>query len=153
MSAYWICYSIITRCLKLPIDWLTQWRLAYYTKLTNPLDYISEISVFFFNSCSFRIVECSLHLSKLSLKYSLCVKTMLITSAEEGNYVFTSVCLSVCRITEKVVNGFWRKFLGGVWHGPGTRWLNFGDDLDLDHPPDPGVRSLKSGFTGLLKST
>jgi len=34
----------------------------------------------------------------------------LVTSAEEGGYVFTSVCLSVClsvhRITEKVVNGF-----------------------------------------------
>ena len=33
----------------------------------------------------------------------------IITSAKEG-YVFTSVCLSVClsvrRITEKVVNGF-----------------------------------------------
>ena len=31
-------------------------------------------------------------------------------AAEEGGYVFTSVCLSVClsvrRITEKVVNGF-----------------------------------------------
>jgi len=30
-------------------------------------------------------------------------------------------------------------------HGP--RGLNFGDDPD--HRPDPGVRSLKSGFTGL----
>jgi len=30
----------------------------------------------------------------------------IITSAEEGGYVFTSVCLSVYRITEKVVNGF-----------------------------------------------
>ena len=32
--------------------------------------------------------------------------TYFITSAEEGGYVFTSVCLSVRRITEKVVNGF-----------------------------------------------
>jgi len=30
----------------------------------------------------------------------------LITSAEEGAYVFTSVCSSDRRITEKVVNGF-----------------------------------------------
>jgi len=34
----------------------------------------------------------------------------LITSAEEGGYVFGSVCLSVClsvrRITRKLVNGF-----------------------------------------------
>jgi len=32
-------------------------------------------------------------------------------------------------------------------HGPGTNEFNFGDDLD--HRPDPGVRSSKSGFTGL----
>jgi len=38
----------------------------------------------------------------------------LVTSAEEGGYVFTSVCLSVRRITEKVVNGFWRNFLQGM---------------------------------------
>jgi len=35
---------------------------------------------------------------------------ILITSAEEGGYVFGSVCLSVClsvrRITRKLVNGF-----------------------------------------------
>jgi len=41
------------------------------------------------------------------------------------------------------------KFIGGVGHGPGTKWLNFGDDPD--HHLDPGVRSLKSGFTGLSK--
>ena len=41
------------------------------------------------------------------------------------------------------------KFLGGVGHGPGTKWLNFGDDPD--HRPDPGVRSPKSGFSGLSK--
>jgi len=29
-----------------------------------------------------------------------------ITSAEEGGYVFGSVCLSVRRITRKLVNGF-----------------------------------------------
>jgi len=39
---------------------------------------------------------------------------VIVTSAEEGGYVFTSVCLCVClsvrRITEKAVNGvikFW----------------------------------------------
>jgi len=43
----------------------------------------------------------------------LLVNTMIekiITSAEEGGYVFGSVCLSVClsvhRITRKLVNGF-----------------------------------------------
>jgi len=39
------------------------------------------------------------------------------------------------------------KFIGGVDHGPGTNEFNFGDDSD--HRPDPGVRSPKSGFTGL----
>jgi len=29
------------------------------------------------------------------------------------------------------------KFLGGVGHGPGTKWLNLGDNPD--HCPDPGV--------------
>jgi len=37
------------------------------------------------------------------------------------------------------------KFLGGVGHDPGTKWLNFGDD------PDPGIRSPTSGFIGLSK--
>ena len=35
---------------------------------------------------------------------------LFVTSAEEGSYVFGSVCLSVClsvrRITRKLVNGF-----------------------------------------------
>ena len=82
--------------------------------------------------------------------YSSCI----ITSAEEGGYVFTSVCLSVClsvcpsdswKSCERILT----KLLRGVGHGPGTKWLNFGDDLD--HRPDPGVRSPKSGFTGLSK--
>ena len=37
------------------------------------------------------------------------------------------------------------KFLRGVRHGPRTKGINFGDN------PDPGVQSLKSGFTGLSK--
>ena len=59
-------------------------------------------------------------------------------------------CLFVCpsdnwKSCERILT----KFLGGVRHGPGTKWLNFGDDPD--HRPDPGVRSPKSGFTGLSK--
>ena len=66
-------------------------------------------------------------------------------------FLLRSVCLSVClclsvrRITEKVMNGFWRNFLEG--YGPGTTGIKFGDDPE--HRPDPGVRSPKSGFTGL----
>jgi len=41
------------------------------------------------------------------------------------------------------------KFPGRAVHGPGTKWLNFG--VDPDHCQDPGVRSPKSGFTGLSK--
>ena len=52
------------------------------------------------------------------------------------------VCLSVCWITEKVVNGFSQNFLGGVGHGPGTDEFNFGDNPD--HCPDPGVRNPHS---------
>jgi len=43
----------------------------------------------------------------------------------------------------------WTKFLGRVGHGRGIKGINFGDDPD--HRPDPGVRSPKSGFTGLSK--
>ena len=57
------------------------------------------------------------------------------------------VCLSVrpsdnWKSCERILT----KFPGGVGHGPGTKWLNFGDDPD--QRPDPGVRSPKSGFTG-----
>jgi len=59
-----------------------------------------------------------------------------------------SVCLSVCPSDNwKSCEWILTKFLGRVGHGPGTNEFNFGDDLD--HSPDPGVRSLKSGFTGL----
>jgi len=44
--------------------------------------------------------------------WNFCRK-FVTTSAEEGGYVFTSVCLSVRQITEKVVSGFWRNFLEG----------------------------------------
>jgi len=42
-------------------------------------------------------------LSPLVVEDKLCA---LITSAEEGGYVFDAVCLSVRRITRKLVNGF-----------------------------------------------
>jgi len=58
--------------------------------------------------------------------------------------LFFCLCLSVRRITEKVVNGFCR-ILGGVGHGPRTNEFNFGDR------PDPEVRSPKSAFTGISK--
>jgi len=42
--------------------------------------------------------------------YSITQQSHVVTSAEEGGYVFGSVCLSVClsvrRITRKLVNGF-----------------------------------------------
>ena len=61
-----------------------------------------------------------------------------------------SVCLFDCpsdnwKSWERILT----KFLGGVGHGQGTNEFNFGDDPD--HPPDPGVRSPKSAFTGLSK--
>jgi len=58
------------------------------------------------------------------------------------------VCLSVCLSDNwKSCERILMKFFGGVEHGPGTNEFNFGDDLD--HHPDPGVQSPKSGFTGL----
>ena len=49
------------------------------------------------------------------------ISALVITSAEEGGYVFGAVCLSVClfvclsvrRITRKFVNGFRQIFLEG----------------------------------------
>jgi len=62
----------------------------------------------------------------------------LVTSAEEGGYVFTSICLSVClsdnwKCCERILT----KFLEGVGYGPWTKCLNFGDDPH--YCPDPGV--------------
>jgi len=39
-------------------------------------------------------------------------------------FLVRSVCLSVRRITEKVVNGFWRNFLEGYGMAQGPRGLN-----------------------------
>ena len=60
------------------------------------------------------------------------------------------VCLFVCPSDNwKSCGLILTKFLGGVGHGPGTKGVNLGDDPH--YHPDPGVRSPKSGFTGLSK--
>ena len=84
------------------------------------------------------------------LAKDLKVDRQIITSAEEGGYVFGSVCLSVCpsdysQTCERILT----KFFIGVGHGSRTKWYNFGGDLD--HASDPGVQSPKSGSSGLLK--
>jgi len=72
---------------------------------------------------------------------------LLITFAKEGGYVFSSVCLSVClhvcRITEKVVKISWR---GRAW--PKEQWVQF---WWWSRSPS-GSRSPKSGFTGFWRS-
>ena len=73
---------------------------------------------------------------------------LLVTSAEEGRYVFTSVCLFVCPSKDwKSYEWILMKFLGGVGHGQGTMGIKFGDDPD--HRLYPGVQIPKSRFTGL----
>ena len=76
---------------------------------------------------------------------------LFVTSAEEGGYVFGSVCLSVClsvcpsdysQTYERILT----KFFGGVGHGSRTKWYNFGGDPD--HASDPGVLSPKSRSSG-----
>ena len=79
----------------------------------------------------------------------------IVTSAEEGGYVFGSVrlsvclslCLSVCpsdysQTCERILT----KFFGGVGHGSRTKWYNFGHDPD--HASNPGVQSPKSRSSG-----
>jgi len=61
-------------------------------------------------------------------------------------------CLSVCLVVSlslfcpsdnsKSCEWILTKFLGGVRHGPGNKWLNLSDDPD--HRPDPGVRNPHS---------
>jgi len=62
-----------------------------------------------------------------------------------------SACLFVCPSDNwKSCERILINFLEGVGHCPGTNGINFGDDPH--HRPDPGVRSPKSGFTGLSKN-
>ena len=79
-------------------------------------------------------------------------ETHLVTSAEEGGYVFSSVCLSVClsvcqsdysQTCERILT----KFFVGVGRGSRTKWYNFCGNPD--HASDPGVQSPKSGSSGL----
>jgi len=88
--------------------------------------------------------------SMTSLKSGFTAVFVFITSAEGIMFLLRSVCLFVCpsdnwKNCERILT----KFLGRLGHGPGTKGINFGDNPD--HRPDPGVRSLKSGFSGLLK--
>ena len=71
----------------------------------------------------------------------------IVTSVEEGGYVFSLVCLSVClsvcpsnysQTCERILTTFY----GGVGHGSRTKWYNIGGDPD--HASDPGVQSPKS---------
>jgi len=78
----------------------------------------------------------------------LCVMNV-ITSAEEGGYVFGAVCLSVCpsdysQTCERILT----KFFVGVGHGSRTKWYNFGGDPD--YASDAGVQSPKSRSSILL---
>ena len=78
----------------------------------------------------------------------------IITSAEEGGYVFGSVCLSVCLFVclldySQTCEQILTKFFGGVGHGSRTKWYNFGGDPD--HALDPGVQSPKFGSSGLAE--
>jgi len=73
--------------------------------------------------------------------------TLLPQPKKEVMFLLRSFCLSICFSVrcERILT----KFLGGVGHGAGIKGINFGEDPD--HRPDPGVRSPKSGFTGLWK--
>jgi len=83
---------------------------------------------------------------KTSSRYLL-YHALLITSAEEGGYVFGSVCFSVCpsdysQTCERIL----KKFFEGVGHGSRTKWYNFGGDPD--HASTPGIQSPKSRSFG-----
>jgi len=85
-------------------------------------------------------------------KTALCTKVHCVAKRVPSDkfVMLWDVCWSVCpsdnwKSCERILT----KFLGGVEHGSRTNELNFGDDLD--HCPDPGVRSPKSAFTGLSK--
>jgi len=62
-------------------------------------------------------VQPSYPIKLFGTEYRTIVRFITSASPPKEVVVFTSVCLSVCRsvrrITEKVVNGFWRNFLEG----------------------------------------
>ena len=93
------------------------------------------------NHCSYWRLQWCYYLHQVLLR-----SIIFVTSAEEGGYVFTSVCLSVHRITDKVVSRFWQNFLEGrAWPRDqgGKFWWR-------SRSPSRS-RSPKSGFTGLSK--
>jgi len=74
---------------------------------------------------------------------------LLSPTKKEVMFLVRSVCLSVRRITRKLVNGFWWIFWRGRAWLSRTKWYNFGGDLD--HASDPGVQSPKSGSSGSVE--
>ena len=71
-------------------------------------------------------------------------KLLLPPPKKEVMFLVRSVCLSVRRITRKLVN--LTNFFGGVGHCSRTKCYNFGGDPD--HASDTGVQSTKSGSSG-----
>ena len=93
--------------------------------------------------CTFKSVNCICMLMVLQYYYYSNYYTMT-------TILLRSVCLSVCPSDNwKNCEGIVTKFLGGVGHGPRTKWLNFGHESRSESPS--GSRSPKSGFTGLSK--
>ena len=56
----------------------------------------------------------------------------ILNYLRQGGYVFSSVCLSVTNITQKVTNGLWWNFMDGFGVVKGTHYKIFGGDLDHD---------------------
>jgi len=88
------------------------------------------------------------------LSSSLLSLLLLLPPPKEVMFLVWAFCLFVC--LSDCPSDNWKscqriltKFLEGIGYGPGTNEFNFGDDLD--HRPDPGVRSPKSAFTWLSK--
>ena len=83
------------------------------------------------------------------------VNKWIVTSAEEGGYVFGSVCLSVCLfvcLSVGLLANLWTDFdeiFVGLGHGSRTKWYNVGGDPG--HASDPGVQSPKSGSSGSVE--
>jgi len=74
----------------------------------------------------------------------------MITSAEEGCYVFDVVCLSVCLSVGLLAN-LWTDFDEIFWRG--RAWLK-NEVIQFwwpDHASDPGVQSPKSGSSGSVE--
>jgi len=85
----------------------------------------------------------TLHSKHYYLTKSFTVRFVLLPPPNRWCFYFG---LFVCPSDNwKSCEWIFTKFLGEV----GTKGINFGDDLD--HCPDPGVWSPKSGFTGLSK--